>query len=141
MQKNGYILSEIAQILGAELQGDPNCQINSIASLEKARAGQISFLVNSRYQLVASARHEKFLATTQASAVLLSPLHAEQCPANKLIMQDPYQGYIKLATLFEKKFTAAPGIHSSAIIGSNCQIAASASIGPHCVIGDRLSYW
>ncbi len=135
MQKNHYTLDEIAKIIGAELVGDPQCQIDGFASLRNANAGKVSFLTNARYQLVASSLYEKLLPLTKASAVLLAPQYENMCPAYKLIMDDPYKGLIKLASLFQKKLTPIKGIHPTAILGKNCLIGQNVSIGPFCVIG------
>jgi len=89
--------------------------------------------------LVASSRHEKFLPTTKASAVIIAPSHATHCPVDKLLIDDPYQGYIKLASAFERKPLATKEIHSSAVIGSNCQIGNQVTIGPNCVIGNHVA--
>lgn len=137
MQNKSYTLGEIAKLIGAELQGDADTKISSIASLEKASMGQISFLVSSRYQLVASTRHEKLLPSTKASAVLLSPDHASNCPTQMLLMNDPYQGLVRLLDLFQKKSNAKAGIHPTAVIGEDTYIAPSVTIGPHCVIGNN----
>ncbi len=137
MSNKKYTLGEIAQILGAQLHGDSHCEITGIASLENAKAGQISFLVSSRYQLVASSRHEKFLPLSKASAVLLAPDHMQQCATNMLVMSDPYQGLIKLLSLFQHKSKHDAGIHPSATIGPNTKIPATVSIGPNCVIGEN----
>ncbi len=131
MSKNAYSLNELSSYLKAELKGDPDCVIHSIAPLDKAQAGQISFLGDSHYQ--------KFLTSTQASAVILSPKDAEHCQRNLLIMQNPYLGYAKVATLFQQKPMITPGIHPSAVIGQRCQISPEAHIGAHCVIGDNVS--
>lgn len=134
MQNNLYTLTQIADALGAELIGEGSCQVSKIASLEKAKPGEISFLVSSRYQLVASSRFEKFLPTTQASAVLVGPQHQDQCHTNKLVMLDPYEGMVKLLALFSKKRKAEAAIHSSAVIGENVQIGENVTVGPHSVI-------
>ncbi len=131
MQKNNYSLYELSQHLQADLQGDPNCIITSIAPLDKAQTGQISFLHSPRYK--------KFLSSTQASAVVLSPDDAADCSINYLVMKNPYLGFAKLAALFESKPNIQPGIHPSAVIGKNTVIAASASIGALCVIGDNVT--
>jgi UDP-3-O-[3-hydroxymyristoyl] glucosamine N-acyltransferase len=135
MPKTVYTLAEIAELIGGTLQGDPDCEVSSIASLGKAQAGQISFLAGSRYQLVASSRYEKLLPLTKAQAVILSSEHASLCPVHKLIVADPMQSYLKVAALFERKTHSERGIHCSAEIGENCQIANTASIGANCVIG------
>jgi UDP-3-O-[3-hydroxymyristoyl] glucosamine N-acyltransferase len=137
MKKKSYLLGEIATILGAKLTGNPERLIDGVASLDSAKEGQVSFLGGARYQLIKSSRHEKFLSTTQASAVLVSPLHAKACPVDKLIIEDPHSAYLTLAKLFEKQFKKVPGIHPTAVIGSGCEISATASIGPYCVIGEN----
>ena len=62
-----FILSELAERLGAQLIGDADCQITSTATLENAQSGQISFLSNSKYR--------KFLSETAA------PCKAFQSPS------------------------------------------------------------
>lgn len=125
-----YKLAELAAILDAELQGDPQCVITGIATLSKAQLGQIAFLDNVRYR--------KYLAETKASAVILASANKELCPCNALILKNPYLGYAKVATLFDQKPRANPGVHPSAVIGSNCQIHPSASVGPFCHVGDGV---
>lgn len=123
-------LAELATLLSATVQGDPSCVISGVATLQTAHAGQVSFLDNVRYR--------KYLANTQASAVILTPDEARGCPVHALITDNPYLGYAKVARLFEQVPKAAPGIHPSAVIGEDCQIDPSASIGPLCVIGSHV---
>lgn len=122
-----YTLAEIAEHIHANVYGDPHCQINGIATLQSAQAGQITFLDNSKYR--------RFLPQTKASAVILTEGEVESCPANALVMSQPYVGYAKAAQLFMPKSDYAPGIHPTAIIGEGCEIHPSASIGPYTVIG------
>ena len=46
-----YTLSQIAELLGAELQGDGALEITKIATLANARTGHIAFLANSKYRV------------------------------------------------------------------------------------------
>lgn len=131
MQKSTHTLQELALLLKAQVKGDPNCIITGIAPLDRAQPGQLSFLTNSQYR--------QYLATTKASAVLITSQDTEYCPMNALIMNDPYLGYAKAATLFNPTPLPAPGIHSSVIMGKNCRIAPTASIAANCVIGDDVS--
>jgi UDP-3-O-[3-hydroxymyristoyl] glucosamine N-acyltransferase len=130
MLETSYTLSEIAKLLGAKLQGNPECKINGIAALDRAQEGQISFLSNAQLR--------SHLATTQASAIILAPKEAEFYSKNALIMDNPYLGYAKVAALFQPKLTAKSGVHKTAVVGDHCQIASSASIGANVVIGDRV---
>ncbi len=58
-----YTLSQIADLLGAELQGDGATEIKKISTLANARTGHIAFLANKKYR--------SQLDDTQASAVIL----------------------------------------------------------------------
>lgn len=135
MLKNRHSLVELSRHIGAELKGDPECLISGIAALDKAKPGQISFFHDSA---LADPKYKKFLQTTQASAVILSAKYSELCPSQQLITNNPYLAYAKIATLFTPKHIQKPGIHPTAVIGKNCQIAASATIGAHCVLGDNV---
>ncbi len=123
-----FSLATLANKIGAQYSGDGTCIISSIAPLDTAQAGQISFLANPRYR--------KLLAYTQASAVILSPADSSSCPVSTLILDNPYLGYAKAAELFYQPSLPTPGIHPTAIIGARSTIHPSASIGPYCVIGE-----
>lgn len=125
-----YTLKEIAKHINAELQGDSHCQIERAEPLATATQGSISFLANAQY------RH--FLSHTQASAVILRSVDADQCPTHKLIVNNPELAFTQLLNLLYPLPKANPGIHNTAIIGENCRIDPSAAIGAYCVIGDRV---
>lgn len=129
MQSN-YTLSEIAKLVGAELHGDPNAVISGINTLTNARSGEITFLDNPRYR--------KYLMDTQASAVILTQKDLSDCTTNALITVNPYLVYAKIAKLFDRQAISVAGIHATAIIGENCQIDATASIGPYTIIAANV---
>lgn len=123
-----YTLDVISQQINAQLQGDPQCQIDRAEPLATAQTGAITFLASSQYQ--------SFLITTQASAVILRVDDAVKCPTNALIVANPELAFTQLLNFLYPKPPAIPGIHASAVIGQNCQIDPSATIGPHTVIED-----
>lgn len=129
MQKT---LQELALLLGATLRGDPHCVITGLAPIEKAKKADLSFLINKQYR--------KYLQTTAASAVIIAAEDLSFCPetVHALISDNPKLSLVKVATLFEKTSSLPAGIHPTAVIGADCQIAKSASIGPNCVIGNRV---
>jgi UDP-3-O-[3-hydroxymyristoyl] glucosamine N-acyltransferase len=131
MQKTNFELADLAKLLNARLQGKLGTdKISGIASLDKAQAGQLSFLGSKRYR--------PHLLTTQASAVILTAKDAANCPAAALIVDDPYLIYAKAAALFQRLPKAYAGIHPTAVIGENCDIASGVSIGANCVIGNHV---
>ncbi len=121
----GFTLGEIAQHIGAETRGDVGCVIHGVASLDRAQAGELSYLTSERYR--------KHLSGTQASAVILAPQDAPHCTVAALVVDNPGLGYARAATLL----TTPPvqhGIHPTAWISATAQVHASAWIGPQCVI-------
>ncbi len=123
-----YSLAELAQYLGVELVGDRDQLISSLASLATAGPEQLSFVANPAYR--------KYLAKSSAAAVILAPELADSFSGSKLLMCNPYLGFARLTELFDTSPPLAePGIHPTAVIGSDCQVAADVCIGPYVVLG------
>jgi UDP-3-O-[3-hydroxymyristoyl] glucosamine N-acyltransferase len=129
-RKSQYTLAELAEGLDITVQGDPQCIIHGVCTIQDGVPGRIAFLVNPLYK--------KYLPTTKASAVIVLQEDAGVCPVNALIARDPYYIYAKIATYFDDKPISKPGIHSTAVIGQHCEIDPSVSIGAYCVIGDYV---
>ncbi|AQZ93280.1 UDP-3-O-(3-hydroxymyristoyl)glucosamine N-acyltransferase [Halopseudomonas phragmitis] len=119
-------LSELAQLLDARLLGEGGGRITGLATLQEAGPGQLSFLANPQYR--------KYLATSQAEAVLLTEADAEGFTGNALIVANPYLAYARLSHQFDPKPRPAPGIHPTAVVAEDAEVDASAAIGPHVVI-------
>lgn len=120
-------LGEIATVCGAYLQGGAaTTPISGVAALDRAQAGQLSFLISPRYR--------SHLATSAAAAVILAPHDASACPIPALVTEQPHLAYAKAAALFERAVPATKGIHPSAWISPSAEIAADAWIGPHCTV-------
>lgn len=136
MTERSYRLGDIASELGAELRGNPDTEILGLATLQAAAEGQIAFLANPTYA--------RYLGDTRASAVILSPSVADQCPTNVLLLDNPYLGYARLSHWFDPAPVAKPGIHASAVVDPSARISESASVGPlavveaEAVIGDSV---
>jgi len=121
-------LQELSELLGVRLHGDPQCEITGIASIESAKPGDLAFLSDPQYR--------RFLASTQASAVILKPQDGLNCTVNALFSDNPKLSFAAIAKLFEKTNSINPSIHPTAILGNDCQISEKAYIGPYCVLGD-----
>ena len=120
-------LGEIAAVARARLQGcDAATVIAGVAPLHSAEPGQISFLTHPRYR--------SYLVTTRATAVILSPEDARDCPAPAVVAANPHIAYARAATLFEPAVESRRGIHPMAWVSPAAQIAAESWIGPHCTV-------
>ncbi len=120
-------LGEIAAVAGARLQAcDAATIISGVVPLHRAEPGQISFLTDPRYR--------SFLATTRATAVILSPEDARDCPVPALVAANPQVAYARAAMLFEPATESRRGVHPTAWVSPTATIAADAWIGPHCSV-------
>lgn len=120
-------LGEIAAVCDAELRGDPADEITNVASLHNAASGDLTFYADKRYRAD--------LETTRASAVMLVATDVPACPTASLITDDPYLAYAKAARFLNPAPEFAPGVHPTAVIEANADIAAGCFIGANSVIG------
>ncbi|WP_175623849.1 UDP-3-O-(3-hydroxymyristoyl)glucosamine N-acyltransferase [Pseudocolwellia agarivorans] len=126
MIKKNFTLAEIAKEIGATVNGDENCQVNSLATLANAKTGQIAFLANKKYR--------QQLNHTQASAVIINKECLDDVPTNALIMDNPYLGYALTAQLLDTTPKPSSSIHSSAVIHSSVALGENVSVGANAVI-------
>ncbi|MDH5359497.1 MAG: UDP-3-O-(3-hydroxymyristoyl)glucosamine N-acyltransferase [Gammaproteobacteria bacterium] len=126
MQK--LTLAEIAFHIDAELVGDADFEVDGIAALSQALAGQVSFLAEAKYR--------KQLSTCQASAMILSADEAKYFSGHKLIVANPYLAYALVAALFDNRPDTVSGIHSTAVVSSGATLGEGVSIAAFAVIAD-----
>jgi UDP-3-O-[3-hydroxymyristoyl] glucosamine N-acyltransferase len=124
-------LHELAREIGAEVDGDGDAEVTSVATLEDARAGQISFLANPKYL--------KQVEATQASAVILAPtVRVERRPV--LRMKDPYYGFCRAAVLLHgHRKHPFNGVHPKAIVDPSAKVGQGTVIYPGCFIGPNVT--
>jgi len=122
----GYTLGALAVRFGLELEGDPDVELRSVASLREAGPGALSFLANPRYR--------RFLGSTRASAVVLDAAAAADCPTAALITSNPYAAFARIAQLLYPTAAVTPGLHPTASIDPTAEVAADACIGAQAVV-------
>ncbi|MBM96777.1 MAG: UDP-3-O-(3-hydroxymyristoyl)glucosamine N-acyltransferase [Oceanospirillaceae bacterium] len=130
-----FSLSELVEMLGAELQGSGDTLITGLAALPDAVEGDISFLSNSGYQAM--------LESSKATAVVVREQDAALVKCAAVVVKDPYLAYAKLSQWFDNRPAPEVGIHSSATIhpsaclGQNVSVGANVVIGRNVVLGDN----
>lgn len=119
-------LRELAALLGGELVGDGDCVIERVAPIDRAGAGEITFVNNPKYT--------PFLQTTQASAIIVAPSF-RNLRKNLIVTVNPYLAFARaVGALMEQRAPRAPGIHPTAIVAPTARLGEDVSIGPHAVI-------
>src|SRR5262245_1259162 len=121
----GFTLGQLAQALGATLDGDPTRIVTGVAPLDRAGAQEISFLTDGRYLAAArGSRAGAFLADTAADGL----------PGPVLRCASPQQSLIDLRPLFHPPAAETGAVDPSARVALDACIDATASIGALAVV-------
>jgi UDP-3-O-[3-hydroxymyristoyl] glucosamine N-acyltransferase len=137
MAQGPFRLAEIVGRLGGELVGDPAVEVRGVATLRSAQAGDLSFLVQSKYRTDLSA--------TRASAVILPQGDRDATALPRIVCRDPYAYFARVSQLFHPPRAVNPGIHPAAVVAPDANIPASVSIDAGCVVergvtlGERIA--
>ena len=131
-------VNEIAEKIQAEVIGDGGISIHSVGKIEEAGAGQISFIANPKYL--------RYLADTNASAVIISNSIADDALPKReempvlLRTADAYTSFLHLLQLFNPPSQILlPGVHPTAVIAQSAEIGIDVRVGAHVVIGENCS--
>lgn len=115
--------------------GHEQLEINGVATLEEAEAGDLSFLSNLKYAAQAK--------TTSASAILIKKGSTVDSDGILLECDDPYMTFTMYLVGLEKEIGSAKDdrinaeISPEATIGENCIIETGAIIGGGAIIGNN----
>ncbi|TDB59494.1 UDP-3-O-(3-hydroxymyristoyl)glucosamine N-acyltransferase [Photorhabdus khanii] len=129
-------LADLAQQLNAQLHGDGDVVITSIAPMHSANNEQITFLSDSRYR--------ERLGECQAAAVVLCESDLPYCNVPALVVANPYLAYAYMAQIMDTTPVPAQDIHPSAVIspqatlGKNVAVGANAVVESGVVLGDNV---
>ena len=118
---------ELAEAIGANLEGDAAAEVSGVAAPERAGANDLIY--------VESAKHVERAAASAARCVIAAP--GREFPGKTVLRSSaPKVAFAKAAALLLGRVPIASGIHPTAIIAPLAKISASASIGPYAVIGE-----
>ncbi len=123
-----FRLGELADLIGAQLHGDAESEVDRVATLQDAEAGSISFLTNSKYR--------KHLKSTSATAVILGEEFLEECPVNALVCFNPHLAYARVSAYMQPKPESKIGRHQTAWVSDEAVVDPTAWIGPGAIIED-----
>jgi len=121
-------LADLAELVGGRVEGDPDCTVQAVRTLEAAGPRDLSFLNHARYreQALASKAGALLVSANLASGDLGRPL---------LIVDDTAYALSLLLNRLHASDAPAPGVHPTAVLESGCEVDPSAHVGPYAVIG------
>ena len=133
MSGPSYSLKDLADKVKGELVGDPDLVISSIATIQNASSGCISFLANPKYK--------KFLNESSASAIIVSPELSTRLETPGIIAEDPYAAFAIISSMFTRHRNPYSDksisyfVHETAEVHDSVIIGPNVYIGPECKIG------
>jgi UDP-3-O-[3-hydroxymyristoyl] glucosamine N-acyltransferase len=121
-------VDEIAEHLKAGFEGAGDLDITGAAPLESAGPGEIAFIGNRKAAAQAG--------ESRAGCLLVT----HEFPAGRTVIRvdDPRSSFASVIGLLYPRPPLIPGVHPTAVIGQDAEVATSAAIGPHAVIGARV---
>ena len=122
-------LEKLAELVGGEIVGDAQVEIGRIMTIDRAVAGDLTFLTNPKYL--------PFLDKCQASAIIVSP-GIEAAGKNLLVCANPYLAFAKIQTQLCGDSYPRVGIMPGSTVSRSAKIGKNVSLYPGCVIGDNV---
>lgn len=137
-----FTAAQIALIINARVEGDPNAVVGSFGKIEEAKHGQLAFLANPKY--------EDYLYSTGATVIIVNETQELKQPINATLLrvQDPYTAFATLLSTYQQMVSQQmTGIQEpsyiakSAVLGSHIFVGAFAYIGENVKLGDNVKVY
>lgn len=118
---------ELAESIGARLEGDGSLELTAVAAPERAGPKQLIY--------VEAAKHVDRAVVSEATCVVASD--GIELPGKTVLRSaQPKVAFAKAAGLLLGREPIASGIHASAIVAPLARIGTNVGIGPYAVIGE-----
>lgn len=128
-----YTVAEIAELISAEIIGDPNAVITTVCKIEEGVAGGLTFLSNPKYT--------HYIYETKATAAIVNsdfePEHDVPCTLIKV--ENSYFAFAKLLNFYQENRRLKTGISPDAHIAESAKIGENVYIGEFVSIGENVT--
>lgn len=122
-------VSDIAQLTGGRVSGDGWREIRGVAGLESAGPEDLSF--------ADSPRALEAMRSSKAGCILLIA-GAEVAGRTTIAVANPKWAFVRATAALLPAPPVEPGIHPSAVIHAEAELANTVRVGPHAVVGRQV---
>ena len=124
---------QVALMIQGKVEGDATVEVTQFGKIEEAKAGEISFLANPKY--------EDFLYTTKASIVIINDSLdlKEKIAATLIRVPDAYAAFATLLTKYQElKAANMVGVQTPSFIAPSAKLGAQHFVGAFAVISENV---
>lgn len=127
---DGITVRQLAEHLGREFDGPADARLHEAASLRQAAAGALSFAQGE------AARGP--LRDTGATAVIVDPGLASDCPAARILSPNPRLDFAHALEILLPVPEIVPGVAASARVAASATVAAGARVAEGAILGEEV---
>lgn len=138
-----FTAQQIAAIVGGNIEGDPNTVVKSVAKIEEAKDGDLSFIANPKY--------EEYIYTSKASVIIVNSSFEfnGQVSPTLIRVKDAYGAFAVLLEKYNELISGSEKtgieeytkIASTAKLGQNVYIGSFTYIGENVKLGDNVKIY
>lgn len=138
MSSPAFTTGDLAERLGARLEGPADLRITALSDLGAAGAASLSFVGHAKYAAKWADSRAGAALVTEGVAL---PARKDACaPAALLFVKNADLAMAKALELFAPPPpAAAPGVHPHATVDASATLGAGVSVGPRAVVGPRAT--
>ncbi len=127
-----FTATQIAEILGGEIVGNPNEEVSKLSKIEEGEKGSLTFLSNKKYY--------PYIYTTEASVAIVNKSFIAEKEINITLIrvEDAYGAFSKILTFYNQSKNNKEGREPPNFIGKNTKIGSNEYIGAFAYIGENV---
>lgn len=128
-----FTAAQIAMLIQGNVEGDPGAKVNSFGKIEEAKAGQLSFLANPKY--------EDHLYTSGASIIIINNSLELKQPVQATLIKvpDAYSAFAQLLTAYQDMMSKQlQGIQEPSFIAGSAKLGENVFVGAFSYIGENV---
>jgi UDP-3-O-[3-hydroxymyristoyl] glucosamine N-acyltransferase len=128
-----FSASDIAKLLGGEVEGDGDIKLNNISKIDQGVSGTLSFLSNPAYA--------KYIYDTKASVVIVNKDFKAEKPVTCTLIRvdDAYASLALLLNFYNQTRPAKEGIEQPSFISSTAALGEKIYVGAFAYIGNNTT--
>lgn len=127
-----FTANQIAGILGGEIEGDPNVEVDTLAKIEEGTPGSITFLANPKYK--------SHIYSTKASITIVGTDFSvdEEIVPTLIKVENPYEAFSKILEYYNQVKLNKTGIEQPSHISESATFGEDIYIGAFSYLGDNV---